>query len=203
MKKLIFNMLAATAIMVAVSCNTGQNSNASDSSESVEKNPGENADPTDTTAAASEATQNSSDSDFALEAAAGGMMEVELGKLAQNKAIAPKVMQLANMMVADHTKANNELKAIAATKSIKIPTLLDEQHQKDYDKLSKMERKNFDKAYTEYMVKDHKDDIEKFKKEAKDGKDAALKNFAAKHVPILEHHLKMSQETQSVADAKK
>ena len=203
MKKLLFNMLVASLTIATVSCNNRQGSNVADSSEAVQKSPGDNADPKDTTAAKQDSTQKNSDEDFALQAAAGGMMEVELGRLAQNKGIAPKVMHLANMMVTDHTKANNELKTIAAAKGIKLPTLLDKDHQKDYDELSKMERKDFDKAYTEYMVKDHKEDIEKFKKEAESGKDPELKAFASKHVPILEHHLKMSQETKTVADAKK
>jgi putative membrane protein len=104
------------------------------------------------------------------------------------------------MMVTDHTKANTELKALAGTKFITLPAILDSKKQKDYDDMSKMKREEFDKTYIDYMVKDHEEDIELFKKEAQEGKDAELKAFAAKHVPILELHLQMAQQA---ADAVK
>jgi len=204
MKKLIFNTMMAAAVVAAVSCNNGQKSNASDSTAAVQENPGETP---DSTAANSTMAKDSSakddDTKFALEAANGGLFEVEVGKLAQNKAISPQVMKLANMMVADHSKANNELKTIASGKNITIPAVMSEKFQKEYDELSKMDRQGFDKAYTDKMVEAHKEDIDKFKAEADKGKDADLKAFAAKHVPILQHHLQMAEDAKKVADAKK
>jgi putative membrane protein len=209
MKKLILNVFAAALVAAITSCHDITSSNTSDSAEAVQEKPGKNANPTDTTAATKDSTAATGsktadvDTKFTSEAGVGGMMEVELGKLAQSKAVAPEVVELANMMVLDHTKANNELKAIAAIKKIKVPTILDEKHRKDYEKLSKMARSEFDKAYTEYMVKDHKEDIDKFKAEAEKGKDAELKGFAGKHVPILQHHLQLAEKAKTVADAKK
>jgi len=134
------------------------------------------------------------DTKFAVAAANGGLLEVQLGKLAQKKALSPKVIEFATMMVNDHSKANKELMAIAGTKTITLPAILDNKTQKDYDDMAKLSKSDFEKAYTDYMVKDHKEDIEEFKKEANDGKDAELKAFASKHVPILEHHLQMAQQ---------
>ena len=141
-----------------------------------------------------DSTEVKADYEYAVKAADGGMLEVQLGKLAQTKATSPKVLEFAKMMVTDHSKANAELMAIAGTKMITLPAILSNTHQKDYDDMAKLDKKDFDKAYTDYMVKDHKEDIEAFKKEAQDGKDAELKAFAAKHVPILEHHLQMAQQ---------
>jgi putative membrane protein len=117
-----------------------------------------------------------------------------LGKLAQSKGASPKVLEFAKMMVTDHSKANKELMTIAGTKTITLPAILDNKTQKDYDDMAKLGKGEFDKAYIDYMVKDHKEDIEEFQKEADKGKDAELKAFAAKHVPILKHHLEMAHQ---------
>lgn len=192
--KNLFNLLIAVLMITAVSCNS--NNKPKDSTDSV-------ATVNENKLDAKDSTEVEDDAKYAVEAANGGMMEVELGKLAQNKAISPEVAKFANMMVADHTKANNELKTLAASKKISLPATLGEKFQKDYDDFSKMKREEFDKAYTDYMVKDHKEDIEEFKKEATDGKDPELKAFASKHVPILEHHLQMAQQANDAVKNKK
>ncbi|RFZ83496.1 DUF4142 domain-containing protein [Mucilaginibacter terrenus] len=149
---------------------------------------------------AKDSTELKSDAEFAVKAANGGLLEVQLGKLAATKATTAEAKQFAEMMVTDHTKANQELMALAGTKTITLPAVLDASAQKDYDDLAKTDKKDFDKAYIDYMVKDHKEDVDEFKKEAQDGKDAELKAFAAKTTPILEHHLQMAQKA---ADALK
>ncbi|MBB5397888.1 DUF4142 domain-containing protein [Mucilaginibacter sp. AK015] len=143
---------------------------------------------------AQDSTEVLDDTKFAVMAANGGMMEVQLGKLALSKGSSPKVLEFAKMMVDDHSKANKELMGIAGTKTITLPAILDNKTQKDYDDMAKLNKAEFDKAYTDYMVKDHKEDIEEFQKEADKGKDAELKAFAAKTVPVLKHHLEMAQQ---------
>lgn len=197
--KNLFNLLVATLLVTVVSCNsnnTKADSNASNSTDAaVDSNKKE--------LEAKDSTQVLDDTKFAVEAANGGMMEVELGKLAQNKAIAADVAKFANMMVADHSKANNELKAIAGAKVITLPAILDNKTQKDYDDFSQKKREEFDKAYIDYMIKDHKEDIELFQKEADNGKVPELKAFAAKHVPILKHHLEMAEQANNAVKNKK
>ena len=192
--KNLLNLLIAALMITAVSCNS--NNKPKDSTDSVSTVNEKKLD-------AKDSTEVEDDAKYAVEAANGGMLEVELGKLAQNKAISPAVAKFANLMVADHTKANNELKTLAASKKISLPATLGDKFQKDYDDFSKMKREEFDKAYTDYMVKDHKEDIEEFKKEATDGKDPDLKAFANKHVPILEHHLLMAQQANDAVRNKK
>jgi putative membrane protein len=133
------------------------------------------------------------DTRFAVDAADGGMMEVELGKLAQTNASLPQVKDFGKMMVDDHSKANDELKALAQQKNISLPSALSEDKRKKYDDLAAMKGRDFDKAYTDFMVSDHKEDIEAFKKEAEKGADADIKAWAGGKVPVLEHHLEMAQ----------
>lgn len=66
----------------------------------------------------------------------------------------------------------------------------------DYDNMAKLGKAEFEQKYTDYMVKDHKEDIEEFKKEANDGKDPELKAFAGNTIPVLEHHLQMAEQAQ-------
>jgi putative membrane protein len=129
------------------------------------------------------------DADFAVKAANGGMMEVELGNYAQQNAISKRVKDFGAMMVKDHTKANEELKSLAAAKNITLPTSIGNDAQKNMDDLMKKKGNDFDKAYMNMMVDDHKKDVKEFEMAAKDCKDAEIKSFAGKTLPILLAHL--------------
>jgi putative membrane protein len=133
------------------------------------------------------------DMKFAKEAAEGGIMEVKLGELAQSKGNSTDVKNLGAMMVKDHSEANGELKQLAGRKNISLPTEMNEKGQKTYEKLSQRQGKDFDKAYTHCMVKDHRKDICKFRKESKKGDDTDLKQWAGNKLPTLEHHKEMSK----------
>jgi putative membrane protein len=135
------------------------------------------------------------DSDFVRKAAQGGMAEVELGRLATSKASNEKVKQFGQRMVDDHSKANNELKEVASRKGVTLPTSLDAKDQSTKDKLSKLSGAEFDKAYMEDMVKDHKTDVSEFRKESNSGSDPDVKSFASKTLPTLEEHLKLAEDT--------
>ncbi|MEO5603499.1 MAG: DUF4142 domain-containing protein [Cyclobacteriaceae bacterium] len=143
------------------------------------------------------------DAEFAVEAADGGLLEVQLGTLALTKASSAQVKQFAQMMVDDHTKANNELKALAQTKNISLPTVLGDDQQKRYDNLNEKTGQDFDKEYMDLMVKDHKDDIDAFEKEAENGKEAELKSWAAGKLTALRHHLEVAERTQEAAKENK
>ncbi|HUQ28860.1 MAG TPA: DUF4142 domain-containing protein [Usitatibacter sp.] len=137
------------------------------------------------------------DRKFVEKAAIDGMAEVELGKLAASKASNDQVKQFAQRMVADHTKANDELKSVAGNKGIQLPASVDKKHQKDMDHMQTKDAKKFDHEYMEMMVKEHKKDVSEFQKRSRSGKDADIKAFAAKTLPTLKEHLQMAQSTQA------
>jgi putative membrane protein len=128
-------------------------------------------------------------SDFAVEAANGGMMEVELGKTAQEKAISPRVKAFGTMMVQDHSEANHKLKTIATGLNIALPDSVSDDARKEIDKLKMKTGKDFDKSYVAMMVDDHKKDIAEFRKCADNCSDSMIKNFAYVTLPVLEKHL--------------
>jgi putative membrane protein len=127
--------------------------------------------------------------DFANKAATGGMMEVELGKLAQDKASSQQVKDFGKMMVDDHTAANNNFKDITSKKNISLPASVTDDQRKEIDNLSKKSGKDFDKAYVDMMVKDHKDDIKEFKEAGGKVPDNDIKNFITGTLPTLQKHL--------------
>jgi putative membrane protein len=130
-----------------------------------------------------------SDNEFVAKAAEGGMTEVELGKLAQEKGSSADVKQFGSHMVMDHSKANDDLKAIAAKNGMTVPTTLDEKHQAEVNRLSALSGPAFDKAYVHTMVSNHEKTAADFRMESKDGKNADVKNFASSTLPTIENHL--------------
>jgi putative membrane protein len=136
---------------------------------------------------------------FVTKAAKGGLAEVELGKLASEKASSDAVKQFGQRMVDDHGKANNELKTLAQSKSVTIPTDLDAKDKALRDRLMKLSGRAFDRAYMQAMVSDHVKDVNEFRTESKTGKDPEVKAWAAKTLPTLEEHLKMARSAASGA----
>src|SRR5258705_8711973 len=117
---------------------------------------------------------SSDEANFVKEAAQGGLMEVQQGKLAQEKAGNEKVKQFGKRMEQDHSKANEELKKTASDKGIELANELDKKHKSKVDKLSKLSGAEFDRQYMQAMISDHKQDIEEFQSEAKKEKDPDL-----------------------------
>ncbi len=134
---------------------------------------------------------------FVKEAATGGMMEVELGKMAENKAKSQKVKDFGKMMIDDHSKANSDLKDLASKKNIDVPDSLTDDQKKDVDNLSKKNGADFDKAYVDMMVDDHKKDVDAFKKASGNLNDNDLKTFATNTLPTLQKHLDSIQNIKS------
>jgi putative membrane protein len=135
----------------------------------------------------------SGDRSFVEKATIGGMTEVQASELARDKASSPSVKDFGTKMIADHTKAGEELGKIAAAKGVTTPGTLDSSHKKDVDKLAEKSGSDFDKAFMKQMVSDHKTVVSLFEKEAKSGKDADLQAFAVKTLPTLRGHLTMAQ----------
>jgi len=143
------------------------------------------------------ANRMGSDQTFVMKAAHGGMAEVKLGTLATQKAANADVKAFGQQMVDDHSKANDELKQLASTKGITLPTDIDAKDQATYDRLSKLSGAEFDRAYMNHMVSDHRTDVSEFRRESQHGSDPDVKAWAAKTLPTLEHHLQMAESTDA------
>jgi putative membrane protein len=142
------------------------------------------------------------DEKFMKEAAVGGMTEVKLGQLAEQKASSEAVKQFGKRMATDHGKANDELKQLASQKGVALPMDLDRSHQGLYDKLAKLNGADFDRAYMKEMVKDHDKDVKAFRKEADSGKDLDLKSWASKTLPTLQEHQQQAKQVAAGVQGK-
>lgn len=151
-----------------------------------------NANSTTTPASTSRMPLSKTDSTFVMKAAAGGMMEVDAGNIAQTNAMNDRVKAFGTMMVNDHSKANSELMSLAASRGITLPTELPADMKKHDEELAKLKGKAFDSHYMNMMLTDHKKDIAEFEKAAKSS-DADIQAFATRTLPTLKVHLDSAQ----------
>ena len=125
------------------------------------------------------------DKTFMKKAAKGGMMEVAMGQVAEQKAQSEDVKSFGKRMVTDHSKANDELKSIAEKKGVKLPGK------------EPTVTWSSDKTYMEMMVKDHEKDLAEFQAQAAKGSDPDVKKFADDTAKVVQEHLDLAKQTQS------
>lgn len=123
------------------------------------------------------------DTSFIQKAASGGQQEVENGKMAEKQGKSADVKSIGARMVADHTRANKELTALANQKGVKVDTR--------GVRAQNIGAADFDRQYLKLLEMDHKNDIAEFQQEAKSGDDRDLKAWASKTLPMLKEHLAM------------
>ena len=154
------------------------------------------------------------DKSFVEHMSADGIAEVRLGQLAAQRASNAEVKKFAQRMVADHSKANDELKPIAAKLNAELPTAMDDEHQDLHDKLSKMSGAEFDREYMNAMVEGHEDVANQLERKANDrvgdrgvgttgtakgaaaDTDAAVTAWASKTLPAVRQHLESAKQIQ-------
>ena len=134
---------------------------------------------------------------FLQNASNGGLAEVELGKLAQQRGASKDVKSFGARMVEDHGKANKELAALAARKGVSFPTRIDRKDEALRDRLSKLSGPAFDKAYMQAMTADHEHDVADFHKVAEASSDPDVREFAVHTLPTLTSHLDEARRIQA------
>ncbi|MDN3550208.1 DUF4142 domain-containing protein [Mucilaginibacter aquaedulcis] len=181
--KTFLSIFGLLTIFATVGCKGPTNSdskNVADSANQAKTDSG-------TLKVASSASED--DSKFAVSATSGGLAEVELGHLAEQISKDPRVKEFGSMMVADHSKANNELAALAKSKNITLPPVPGEDEQKIKKDLTVKSGKDFDITYISEMVKDHEKDVKLFVDARSTVKDPDLLMYIDKTLPVLKRHL--------------
>ncbi|XXX75092.1 DUF4142 domain-containing protein [Sorangium sp. So ce134] len=175
LKPVLFTILIGAALLPASAAAQGQGS-------------------TGQQAQAGEVKLSKSDREFIEKAGQGGLLEVRLGQLAQQRSASPEVKRFAQRMIDDHSAVNKRLTELAQQKGVLVPQELDKEHREKVDKLSKKAGAEFDRAYMSAMVDDHEHDVAEFEKTSKEAKDAELKGFAASTLPQLREHLAQAKQ---------
>lgn len=144
----------------------------------------------------SAAMHSMQDKAFVKKAAEGGLAEVRLGQLAQQKSNSPDVKEFAQKMVNDHTQLNEQMHPIAQQMGVSSPEELSSKDKKEMSKLENLSGQEFDHAYIRYMIKDHKKDLSEFKSEASRTQNAQLKEAAEHGAQVIQGHL---QDIEQIA----
>ena len=181
-----------TAATNATTDSSTTNAMASDTSGTTSTNPETSATTGSATSSAAATPVSDDDKNFMTKAAEGGLAEVSLGGSVSPKATNPDVKSFADRMVSDHSKANDELKQLATTKSVTLPAEPAEEQKAAAQKV--LSAKNVDKAYMDDMVKDHDKDVKEFEEASKKAKDPDLKAWIDKTLPVLKDHQKMAHD---------
>lgn len=153
--------------------------------------------PTNNNTNYSSAKLNAADSTFVMKAAIGGMTEVQGGQTAQQSAQNDRVKNFGQMMVNDHSKANQQLQSLAAAKGLTLPADLPASKQKMLTTMKSMQGAAFDKHYMGMMVDDHQEDVADFEKQANSASDPDVRSFASQTLPVLKKHLDSAKAINS------
>ena len=191
MKKKVLAIAACFSVLIACNNNDNNGSNVADGAkpDSVPDNTSNTNNPANTAAQ----PLSKDDSSFVMEAAVGGLMEVQSGQLAQQNGMSQRVKDFGAMMVRDHEKANQELMSLASGAGMSLPTALPADKQKHMDEMKNMKGKAFDNHYASMMVNDHQKTIDLFEKQASGGTNPQLKTWASNTLPTLKAHMDSAQ----------
>ncbi len=135
------------------------------------------------------ANEKENDAEFLVSAAEINLEEIELGRLAQSRGTSAEVKKLGEMIETEHSKASSDLKSLAESKQISIPTTLTDAGLNAQKELTEADAKDFDKKYVDMMVSGHKDAISKYEAASTSAKDIDVRNWATSTVTVLRQHL--------------
>jgi putative membrane protein len=144
---------------------------------------------------------SAADQAFLNEAIQGDLAEVNMGKLAQEKGQSEAAKQFGQMLEQDHGQHLQKAKDSAQQMGMTPPTEPNAKQKKMYDQLSKMSGAQFDKEFAQHMVKDHKEDIGKYEREAKSK--GPLAQFAQQTIPTLQKHLQTAERLAEQKSSKR
>jgi putative membrane protein len=132
--------------------------------------------------------------DFLSNAARGGMVEVQLGNMAAQKATSEDVKQFGERMATDHSQLGQKLQQLASNLGFSLPGDLKPEQQNLVSRFEKLTGKAFDSAYIKEMINDHAKDVSEFERAASQASNADIKQFASDALPTLREHLKLARE---------
>lgn len=188
MKKTIMLLTATAVIVLLISCQNRQGGRNNEEAKDIDKH-AMIVEDAEVEGQGAGSQESGSAEEFVTDAASGSMMEIDLGKYAQQNASNQRVRNFGAMMVSDHTEASAELRKIVEGKNIQIPSSMQDKHQDMSEELKKKSGDEFDREYMKEMVDDHEKDVDLFRKQSENASDPEIRAFAGKILPVLEMHL--------------
>jgi len=149
----------------------------------------------DQSAGAPTSAQDFSERAFISKAMEGGMAEVQLGQLAQQKSQSNDVKQFAAKMVNDHGQMGDKwLKPVAQQMGLSEPSGPSKKDKKEIEKLQGLSGQDFDREYITMMIKDHQKDLKEFQSEAQAAQNPTVKQIADKGSQVIQQHLQIIEQ---------
>jgi putative membrane protein len=136
---------------------------------------------------------NQADRTFVRAVALGGLAEVDLAKLAAQKASNDAVKEFAQRMIKDHGEANDRLASLAKANGISLPDQFDSEQRSMRDRLQQAGKTEFDHAYIRGQITNHQQTVQLLIYQIGSGENDDLKAFASDTLPIVLDHLRMAQ----------
>ena len=131
---------------------------------------------------------------FMMNVARAGAAEVELSRLATQRADERDVRRFADQMVNDHARMGEDLRRLAAREGVRLPSGMDANHRAAYNRLRRMNGDAFDRAYARQMANDHEQALALFREQARNGRDREVRDFAQRALDTIEHHRQMARD---------
>ncbi|MCC3153734.1 DUF4142 domain-containing protein [Hymenobacter sp. BT770] len=138
------------------------------------------------------------DKEFMMSAAHSDQNEIQQSKMALAKGVTGMAKDMANKMIADHSKSTADLKTIAKKKGITLPTDMDAEHKAMKPSMEKLTGKAFEQKYMEQMQADHQKTANTMMAHERMTKDADIKAFISKTLPVVQEHLAMAQKNNNM-----
>lgn len=202
MKNTVFNLFCLAGLLAGTAaCNS--NPDSVKDAQAVNEKKIDAGTPDSTAAGKNLQDAREYDTKFMTKAASGGMLEVQLGKAVAPNAMSPQVKMIAERMITDHTKINEELKAMAAKMNVTLPTTLGNDAESVYKDVTGKKGIAMEKEYVDKMESDHKEDVKDFEEASTKAASPELRAFAAKTLPTLREHLAMIEKDKPAVDAMK
>ena len=193
MKFSFTSSLCAGILLATTACNPTADTNTADTAMNDDATTEMNTDAMANEDGTMATTTMMTDEEFMKMVATGGHNEMGLSKVALSKNVSGATKDFANMMITDHTKAGNELKPIAESKNVMLPTDMDAEHKALEDQMQNLSGEELAQKYAQQMVTDHQKTVDVFQSEIQNGKDAEVKAFASKTLPTIQKHLEMAR----------
>ncbi|SRR5579871_493933 len=202
MKKIFYSLSIFLFICVFISCNNGGQEEDSAKKAQDSNNVKIDSQKNDPSSGSIAPAINTADTKFMVDIAKAGMMEIELGKIAEERSGDETIKRFGAMMVTDHTKAAAALQKLASQKKVSLPSALDIDEQKQMDSLKNKSGKAFDQPYMKMMVDGHKKVLSELNDEKINGSDADVRDFASNTIATVQMHLDSARKDQQYISKK-
>ncbi|MFN6943898.1 MAG: DUF4142 domain-containing protein [Cytophagaceae bacterium] len=143
------------------------------------------------------------DRDFLQEAAKRNLYDLELARLAQERAVTEDVKQFAQNILNEHGKVQEELKQFAQQRNVMLPDSIDSDQRNNLSDLAQKEGFEFDTEFMDKMVERHNETLDRFESKAEDAEDPQLREWAQNTVPTLRNHKHEAENVEAVVERKK